>query len=169
VWALFVVVDAEAMEHALLCGAGGCGRKSRLGLQSSTHAFVSAVLLGVGGLDGLRSDAEFYPPSRKTRDATDGLCGEWDAVVAADYGGQAVLAEEALEDRLSELVFGRDQGLASEQVAAEAVDDGERVAVTAIAGFEVTFEVCGPHGVGRPWRRAARRDAQGESIGVEDA
>src|SRR6266571_5254664 len=52
------------------------------------------------------------------------------------------------EHGLAADMFGGTETLASEQVAAEAVDDGEGVAVEAVAGLEVTLEVGGPDVVG---------------------
>ena len=57
--------------------------------------------------------------------------------------------EEAREDGTSTGVGRAGEPLAGEQEAAEAVLDGERIAVDAITGLELTFEVGRPDAVGR--------------------
>ena len=47
---------------------------------------------------------------------------------------------------------GRQQALAGEQVPAEAVDDRERIAIHAVAGLELAFEVGRPRPIGRRHR-----------------
>ena len=57
--------------------------------------------------------------------------------------------EEAGEDESGTGVGGPGEALTSEQVTAEAILDGERVAVDAVEGLELPLEVGGPDGVGR--------------------
>ena len=57
--------------------------------------------------------------------------------------------EEAGEDTSGTGVGGPCEALTSEQIAAEAILDGEWVAVDAVEGFELPLEVGGPDGVGR--------------------
>src|ERR1700693_4869816 len=85
--------------------------------------------------------------------------GERSAVVGADRVGQAVGAKDALEILLRRNRRGRQLRPAAEQVSAEAVGHGQRVAVDAVAGLELALEVgrpelvragalgCGPAGV----------------------
>ena len=40
------------------------------------------------------------------------------------------------------------ESLATQQIPAAGIGSGERIAVDAIAGFEVAFEVCAPSGIG---------------------
>ena len=62
----FVVEDlAEAVEAALLGAQAAGGGPGGLGLEGAVHAFVTAVLLGLAGLDELGEDAKADPPSGK--------------------------------------------------------------------------------------------------------
>jgi hypothetical protein len=62
------------------------------------HALVLPVLLRRAGLDQLRRDPELDPPRGERREAAERRRREGHAVVAADARGQAVRAEQALED-----------------------------------------------------------------------
>ena len=53
----------EVVEVALLGTEVGLRRSRGLALEGSVHSFVTAVLLRLTGLDGLRTDAEPDPPS----------------------------------------------------------------------------------------------------------
>ncbi len=53
---------------------GGLGRVL---FQGQVHAFVTAVLLGMAGVDALDLDAEAQPPSREPGEAEQGIeCGK---------------------------------------------------------------------------------------------
>jgi hypothetical protein len=88
------------------------------------EAFVAAVLLGLGGLDGLRRDAEFDPPDVKAREAVDGLGGKRGAVVGADDMRKAKATEKVLKDGLDEVMLGGGESMAGEEEAAVAIEDG---------------------------------------------
>jgi hypothetical protein len=150
---LGVVLLAEVGEAALLGGAGGGGGTGGVGFESLVEAFVSAVLLGVGGLDEFGGDAEPDPPGGELGQAAEGAGGEGDAVVRADPLREPVLPEQAFKRHAGRCQQGPGQRVAGEQVAAVAVDDGEGIAVLAVAGLELAFEVGGPHGVRRIHRR----------------
>ena len=77
---------------------------------------------------------------------------EGHAIVGADDPRQAVLLEEPKEDRPGQRDRGRQQALAHEQAPAVPIDDGQRIAVDAVAGLELAFEVRGPGPVGRGHR-----------------
>jgi hypothetical protein len=96
--ALGVVLAAEAVEHALLRprvrrrGPGG------LRLERAVHALVPPVLLRRAGLGQVWQDPQSQPPHAQRREPRERDGRERDAVVAADARGQAVLAEQPLED-----------------------------------------------------------------------
>src|SRR5262249_29093270 len=146
--AFVVVLPAKGIEAPLLAGEVAAGRACGFGLESSVHPFMTTVLLGVRGLDELGVDAEANPPDGQAGQAAQGGGGEGHAVVGADDAWQAVLVKQPAEHGLAAGGFGGGQTLAGEQVAAEAVDDGEGVAVETVAGLEVTLEVGGPDVVG---------------------
>lgn len=108
------------------------------------HAFVPPVLLGVGGLDQLQIDPEPHPPHGELGEPPQRAAREGHAVVGADDRGKAVLVEESPEDGTRGGEGWAGEALAAEEVAAVAVGHGERVAVLAVAGFELPFEVRGP-------------------------
>lgn len=137
---LLVVLDAEAIEVTLLTKQVGSRRAGRFLLERTMHPLVASVLLGVAGLDQLGPDAQTDPPGVKSRESADGLRGEGRAVVATDDLRQAILTESSLQSAVHAVVVGRVESLADQEVTAEAVGDGERVAVEAVQGAELAFE-----------------------------
>lgn len=67
------------------------------------------------------------------------------------------IAEEELEDGKGIVVAGRQESLAGEQVPAEAVGNGQGIAVQAVPGPEVSFEIGGPDFIG--FRHGGERPA----------
>jgi hypothetical protein len=162
-----VVLVAPPIEAALLVAPAVARRPRAFALERQMHALVPAVLLRGAGLDEIGDDAEADPPDRERGEAPEGLGGEGDAVIGADAPGEAVLAEEALEDGPGLDQPSAGERLASEQQAAVPVGDGEGKAVLAIAQFELALVVRGPYGIGGvhaapggpagPGRRTRRR------------
>ena len=109
------------------------------------HAFMPPVLVGAAGFDELGQDPQPHPPGRELREPGQGRGREGDAVVGANAQRQAVLFEQAREDRLGLRDRGGAQTLTGEQVPTEAVGDGERIAVAAVAGLELPLVVRAPH------------------------
>ena len=144
-----VVVETEGVESALLGAAIGSRRNGGFGLEIAVHAFVASVLVGRGWLDEIGEDAELDPPDGEGGESAEGRGGKGDAVVGANALGEAKLTEEPAEDSAGGIVGGAVQALAAEEIATEAVLDGEGVAVAAVAGLELALEVGGPNGVGR--------------------
>jgi hypothetical protein len=93
------------------------------------------------------------PPHVELRQAVDPGGGKGDAVVGADGAGQAVLAEQAVEDGAHPVALRGEQGVTRQEVTGVLVGDGERVAIDAVAGPEVPLEVGGPEVVGLRRRR----------------
>jgi len=143
-----VVLLAERVEATLLAGEVTGWRAGGFGLEGLVHPFMATVLLGVSGLDELGVDAEADPPNGKPRQAAQSGGGEGNAVVGADDAGQTVLLEQVAEHGLAADMLRGTEALAGEQVTAEPVDDGEGVAIEAVAGLELTLEVGGPDVVG---------------------
>jgi hypothetical protein len=97
-----------------------------------------------------------------TQSLRQGGGGEGHAVVGADALRQPEFFEDAGEDGFGELHGGGVEALAGEQEAGIAIGDGQWITVTAIPGFELTFEVGGP--------QLVRRMAQGCGFaGMADA
>ena len=139
----------ERVEPDLLLVVVCGGRPGGLGLQGPMHSLVAAVLLRMGRLDQLGEDPEPDPPDGEPRETPDGGGREGGSVVGADPSGQSVLAEEALEDGLCELVSRREEPADVEQVTREPIRDGKGVAVDAVPGLKVALVVGGPDLVGR--------------------
>ena len=96
----------------------------------------------------LGDDAELDPPDRQGREPRRRLRCEGRPVVRANARRQSELAKDSLELRAHGLLTRLGEGLASEQVATEAIRDGERVAARSIAQTEVALEVDTPDRVG---------------------
>ena len=143
-----VELEAPGVEAALLGSAIGGGRDGGLGLEVLVHALVAGVLLRGAGLDEVGQDAKLDEPDGELREAAQGHGSEGCAVVGAKSLGQAVFLEQALQDETGVTMRGTEKSLAGEEGAAEAVLDGEGVAVDAVEGLELTLEVRGPDGVG---------------------
>ena len=75
-------VELSLLRIEILAG-WACG----LAFERLVHAFVLAVLFGVGGLGKLGSDAELDPPHRKTREATESDRRERNTVVGSNRVG----------------------------------------------------------------------------------
>ena len=138
----------EVVEVALLGTEVGLRRPSGLALEGAVHSFVTSVLLRLTGLDGLRTDAEPDPPSAQPCEASEADGSEGRTVVGADDGGQAELAESPDEYRLGELDRRGIEPSALEQESAEAVLDGEGIAVAAVEHLELALEVDRPDRIG---------------------
>ena len=97
----FVVEDLDkVVEAGLLLKEVGGGRLGGFFLQSEMHAFMTAVLLRMAGLDAFDANAQAEPPDGELAQVEQGVCGsEGHAVVAADVGGQAALLEKAAQTR----------------------------------------------------------------------
>ena len=78
---------AEVVEVALLGTEVGLRRPSGFALEGSVHALVTAVLLRLTRLDGLRTDAETDPPGAQTCEPGKADGSEGRTVVGADDSG----------------------------------------------------------------------------------
>ena len=142
---LEVVLGLEAVELPLL-PAKSCRRRPRCpGLQGLVHSLVRTVLLRTAGPDPLMNDAELHPPNVQRAQSVDAGRREWRAVVAADRRRQAMLAEHPLEGGPRSRRLHVEQRAAREQVPAVAIQQGQRIAVDAVASLELALEVDRPH------------------------
>ena len=103
-------------------------------------------------------NAQAQPPHVELRQAVDAGRGEGHAVVGANRAGQAVLAEQPVEDGADAVALGGEQAVTRQEIAGVLVGDRQRVAIDAVAGPEVALEVRGPEIVGL---RGGRRDDAG--------
>ncbi len=150
-----VISFAEALEKSLLHAEIGAWRTGGVGFEGSVHAFMGAILLWTTRSDALVGDAELKPPNVKVSQTVNACGSEGGAVVAADRVGEAMLSKQAQELVLDASCLHIRQAMATKQVAAEVVDDGERVAGSAVAHEELPFEIDGPNLVGRVVKGAA--------------
>jgi hypothetical protein len=146
--AFVVELVEEAVESSLLSPAGGRWRPGGFGFQRTMHTFMAAVLFGVGRLDQLRVDAQSDPPDRESGEPSDRAGGEGRAVVGADDLWQSELTKQAPKDCLCSLEGWAEQRLAAQDVSAEAIGHGEGIAVLAVAGAKLSFEISRPDLVG---------------------
>ena len=132
------------------------------------HSFVTAILLWLTRFDGLGTDTETDPPSAEPCEASEANGSEGRTVVGADDSGQAELAENFDEYRLSELDGRGIQPPALEQESTEAVLDGEGITVAAVEHFELAFEVDRPDRIGlihgREWLTGMARLAGASTL-----
>jgi hypothetical protein len=112
------------------------------------HAFMATILLRFAGLDELGEDAQTNPPGGKGGESGQGLGGERNTVVGPDPVGEAVFFEEAGEHYFCARNSGGMEALATDEVAAEVIGDGEGKAIDAVSGFELFLEISAPKIVG---------------------
>ena len=143
-----VVGVAKAVEDALLEVEIGGGWLGDPCLERLVHPFVSAVLLGTAWGDALVSDPELEPPHVEPIQAVNSRRGEGSAVVAADGIGEAVFTKQTQELGFDALCAYVQEAVAAQEIAAEVVEDGQGVAVEAVAHEELAFEVDRPDLVG---------------------
>jgi len=107
------------------------------------------------GLPGSMSSgmAEAHPPSGEPRQTRQGVSSKGHAVVGADTPRQPELSEESRKHGLGVDDGGVQQSVAAQKIAAVIVGDGEREAVTPVAGFELAFVVGAPQLVRRAHER----------------
>src|SRR5438876_7067525 len=96
------------------------------------------------GLDELRMNAEADPPHGEGREAAQGTRGKRRAVIGADPLWEAIAPEEPPKHGPTRVDRRLQQAAAAEQKPSRRVLDRERVAVDAIAGAELSFEIGGP-------------------------
>ena len=159
---LAVEFQTETVETALLGGHASSRRLGGLGFKGPVHAFVAPILLRFAGLNELGKDPQTDPPGGKGGEPGEGVGGEGDTVIGSDSDGQTVLFEQTGEDGFCAENSGGMKGLASDEIAAEAVSDGEGEAVHAVRGFELALEISTPDVV-------RREDGAGGFAGMTDA
>jgi len=106
--------------------------------------FVRSILVRAPEGDSFRDDPEADPPHRQPREAAESGAGKRPPVVAANALWQAVLGEGALEPPPRGRVGRTAQRVTAEHESAEPVTQRQRIAVHAIAGPKLPFEVRGP-------------------------
>ena len=140
------------------------------------HALVASVLLGTAWFDAFDRDAESEPPHRELGEVEQCIGrSEGHAVVGADRFWQAELLEDAFEGREGKGFLGGGQRLASKEIAAREVGDGQGIAVTPIGEHELTLVVGTPQlvrfegfGKDRSFRsRAPRLAALDQTMAIE--
>ncbi len=107
-------------------------------------AFVAAILLRLTGFDEFREDAHANPPGGERGETDKGVRGEGNAVVGADPIGEAIFFEQAGEDGFGAENSRGMESLATGEITAEAVGDGEGEAIFTLPGLELAFEISGP-------------------------
>src|SRR5215217_1972010 len=143
--ALVVVALDEVIEFGLLLQEVFAGGLGSLELQRQMHAFMPAVLLWVARLDALDLDAESEPPDGELGQIEEGICtGERNAIIGANGLGQSELFENGLKHGESVDLLGGGERLASEDIAAGEVGDGQRVTVAAVGEHELALVVGTP-------------------------
>jgi hypothetical protein len=92
----FLVEDLdEVVEASLLLQEVASRRFSGFFLQGEMHAFVTAILLGMAGLNAFDANAQAEPPDGELAQVKQGVGrGEGHTIIAADVGGQAALLEK---------------------------------------------------------------------------
>ena len=138
-------IRLEAVELPLLPAKTRCRRPRRPGLQGLVHPLVCTILLRTAGPDSLMNDAELHPPNVQPAQSVDTGRREWRAVVAADRRREAMLAEHPLESGPRSSRLHVEQRAAREQVPAVVIQQGQRIAVDAVASLELALEVDRPH------------------------
>ena len=136
-------------KRACCCRKLAAGRLGGFFLQGEMHALVTAILLGMAGLDALDADTQAQPPDGELAQVEQSVGGsEGHAVVAADVGGQAALLKKPLKHSKSVIFSGGRKRFAGEQITAGVIGDRQRIAVLLIAQQELAFVIGAPELIG---------------------
>ena len=167
--ALVVVARAKGIEPALLRAAGRRGGPRGLAFQVAMHAFVRAVVLRTRRRNPVMHDPELHPPDVERGQAVQAGGGEGRAVIGPDRLGQADGAKQRAKHGAGLGGLDGGQPVTDEQRATEVIGHGQRIAVLPIAGFELAFEIGGPHLIRRvvdEGRRPGVRPSGGAGAGA---
>ena len=106
---------------------------------------MTSVLLGLTGLDQDRTNAQPHPPGRELRETSQRTSSERRTVVRQNTIRKTELPEKTQKYRLCLVYPGREQPLATEQVAGIAVRHRQGITVATVSCFELTLEIRSPH------------------------
>ena len=143
-----VVGRLEPVEDALLEITVRGGRPRHLLFERPVESLMRAVLLRTAGSNALMGDPELQPPDVEAAETMDAGGGERRAAVGADGVRESAGTKQPAEMRHHSLSADIVETLAAEEVAAQVVDDGQGVAVDAVAHTELAFVVDRPDLVG---------------------
>jgi hypothetical protein len=147
--ALLVEDLDEVVEAGLLLQEVAGRRLGGFFLQGEMHAFMTAILLGMAGLNAFDANAQAQPPDGEFAQVEQSVGGcEGHAIIAADVSGQAAFLEKPLKCGEGEVFTGGGESFAAQQVTTGVIGDGERVAVLAVAQQELAFVIGAPELVG---------------------
>src|ERR1700686_640331 len=113
---------------------------------------MRAILLWLARFNEFGHDTQSHPPSRQCRQPRQCGSRKRNAVVGTNARWQSVLLEESGKDRLGAGDGRGVERLATQQVAAVAIGHGQRIAVAAVSGLELSFVIRTPEVVGRQYR-----------------
>ena len=122
----------------------GRRRARRVGLQHGMELLMRSILFRSPQRDPFRHDPEAHPPDIQTREPAEGRTGKRLAVIAANPGGQPVVAKRALEAPAGEERTAAEQRITPQHIAAEPVSQRQRIAVHPVARAELALEIGGP-------------------------
>jgi hypothetical protein len=140
-----------------------CGA-SRLSLLDAMPPFMPAMVYRVSGPDDLRQDPKAPPPRREVRRPAQGGAREWNTVVGPNPLRQPILLKLGSEDHLGRLERRRGASLPAQNLAAEPICPGERIATGAHARPQLPLGVGAPDVVRNPGRRVP---GLAEALGLE--
>ncbi len=138
-------------------------RVRRLLPERQMHPLVAAVLLRRARINPLRPHRKLDQPHRKPAQATRAAARKRRSVVTAKNLRQPVFAKRRLQDRAHRRRVGPTHSLATQQIAAPAVQQRERLAARAIAGTEPALEISRPNRI-RPVTVGKRRRPRRHSL-----
>ena len=137
--ALVIEHVAKVIEAALLCAKGCRRRFRRVLLQRAMHPLMATVLLRSACLNPFVNNPKLHPAERQFRKSHEPRARERRAVVGPDSSGHSVLPHSCFTDRSNlAKVYARDD-LATNQITAMRVGDGERIAAFAVTGGKVAL------------------------------
>ena len=146
-WALVIVLAAEAIEARLLSLLVVRWWPGRFGLEGAVQALVPPVLRWAPRFNTLMPAAELDPPHGELAQAAAGRCSARGAIVRAHGIRQAIRPEQALEDGAGFRWLRREPGCAAEEQAAIGVSHRQGVALAAVAGAKLALDVRRPDGI----------------------
>jgi len=137
--ALVVEDVAKVVEAALLCAKRCRRRFRRVLLEGAMHPLVTTVLLRSACLNALVHDPKLHPSEREFRQSQEPCARKRCAIVGPYPCWHPILSHSCFADRSDLAEIYTRNNLATNQITAMRVGDGEWIAALTIAGGEVAL------------------------------
>ena len=134
----------EGIKPLLLRGHIRLRRSCRVRLQRAVHPLMPPILLWMARFDQIRTNPQTNPPDRQRGQPSQRNRREWRPIIRANAFRQAIRLKDPAKFCLGRLEGGRREGQNTQDIATPRIRDRQRIAIDAVQGFELAFEICRP-------------------------